>query len=147
MLGRGLAVGVKQDVGIDGQHDGSLSESGKTRIGIGKGGLAELGGAQTFPADLAGGGWCPFGLVCLRRLGINLEQKLGSPAEGLRQGPFTLLGEMPEFAKQLLRDLDLCLGHAGDCPVPSNPGQDASLDINPRFALTLAVALRFAGEG
>ena len=70
--------------------------------------------------DFAGGGRCPFGFVCWWRLRIDLEQKLGTTAEGFREGPFALPGEVAEFAEEFLGDLSLGHGHAGDRPVPSN---------------------------
>ncbi|MBU6375296.1 MAG: hypothetical protein KGQ59_04825 [Bdellovibrionales bacterium] len=42
---------------------GSLNGSGETRVGIGKGGIAEFAVAQALPADLAGCGWIPLGRV------------------------------------------------------------------------------------
>jgi len=96
-----------------------LDGSGEVGIGIGKGGVAELGAAQTIPADVAGGGWCPLGLVCWRRFRIDLKQQFGTTAEGFRERPFALLGEVAEFAEQLFGDLKLGLGPEGDCLAPS----------------------------
>jgi len=83
-----------------------------------------LFGAQALPANAIGGRRFPRGGGLGRVLGIDLQKQLGSTPEGLGERPFAPLREGPDFLEQLLRDLNLCLGHAGNFNAPSNQCQD-----------------------
>ena len=73
-------------------------------------------------------------LPCWGRLGIDLEQTLGSTTEGFGQGPLALLGKAAEITEQLFGDLDLSFDHAEGCPAPSNPCQRCCFESINWFA-------------
>lgn len=121
VLRGGFAIAVKEEIGVDGEHRGQAG-SGEVRLAVGKGGVAQLFGAETFPAHAGGGRRRPDGPLWGVGIGvgIDLQQQLGSSPKGLGEGPFALFGESTDFPEERLRNLNLGFCHTGDFVAPLN---------------------------
>jgi hypothetical protein len=89
------------------------SESGQARFPISKGGVSELFGCETLPADTAGRRWCPIGIRWGIRFRIDLQQQFSTSPESFGEGPFASFGKGSDLTKEFLRNLDLRFRHAG----------------------------------
>jgi hypothetical protein len=118
-----LIIGVEQDVGVDGKHNGvsqSQFDELKVSLLIFHDRLFELFVVQALPAQPTRGGRCPAcGLEIYIWVGILLEESLTGSTKGLSKRPLLAPSEAFEVFVKLFGHLNLSFDHGGKFTSPS----------------------------